>query len=126
MMSNPAVRPAGEDGDHDNADITANTNDPTQGGSTIRQEGYQTTAFFSNKKSAIANGEYGQWDFYLNTSLAEFDASYCIRAVKSDGTLLDTYNTFPMLSSCTAIDTTRRLRHGATFCGGRKQRYTWF
>jgi len=74
----------------DNANLTANANDPTNG-FTVRAQTYEELNNFTNIPLAVAKGEDALWDFSLYDNGAPAFTTYCLRAVKSDGTLLDTY-----------------------------------
>jgi hypothetical protein len=101
---------------------TSNGSDPTQGGSTIRKQNYVTNNYFSsNIDTAI--GEYAMWDFDLDLSGGTYESSYCFRIVNANGSLLNTYSTYPEITKCTAPSLDRRLRHGAAFCGNVKRFY---
>ena len=83
------------------ASVVSSGNDPTQGGSTITAQSYQTINSFTNDKSTITAGNYGLWDFPLNFTNTTSSTSYCFRAVKSDGSLLSTYNFWPQITTQT-------------------------
>lgn len=79
----------------DEASLTANANDPTDGGRTIVNQSYQEINNFNNSQATILNGQDGKWDFALFDNGAPSSTAYCFRFVKSDGTALDTYTTIP-------------------------------
>jgi hypothetical protein len=82
-------------GPADDAALTANANDPTDGGNTVIDESYQEANNFTNNQSAISSGQDGEWDFSLKDNGAAANTAYCFRVVKSDGTLLDSYTSVP-------------------------------
>jgi hypothetical protein len=49
--------------------------------------------------STIGIGQDGRWDFPLVDVFSPGATTYCIRAVKSDGTLLDAYNSLPEIQT---------------------------
>jgi hypothetical protein len=83
----------------DGAALTANANDPTIGGSTTRNQTYEELNNFTNSQLAINIGENGKWDFSLKDNGAASDTTYCMRAVKSDSTALNTYTAYPEVST---------------------------
>lgn len=81
----------------DGAALTSNANDPTDSPRTVRNQTYEEANNFTNSQSSIASGEDGMWDFSLTTNRAPASTTYCIRAVKSSGTALDTCTSYPEL-----------------------------
>jgi hypothetical protein len=72
----------------DGEGLTDNVNDPDHGGDSVVSQTYEEANDFTNSVAAIPMGGDGKWDF----SLVNFSAaggSYCFRAVKSDGSLID-------------------------------------
>jgi hypothetical protein len=104
--------------------VTSNGSDPTQGGSTIRAQSYITNNYFTNPAN-IATGEYGRWDFNLNMAYATYESTYCFRITKSDGTLLNSYSTWPEVTRCTVPPTNRRMRNNSAFCAGTRRGFFW-
>jgi hypothetical protein len=90
--------------DHNRASLVTNANDPTQGGSTIIGQSYQTLKTFTNDKSAIAASEFGRWDFPVDFTYAQPSTTYCLRAVKADNSLLDTYSFWPEITTASNND----------------------
>lgn len=86
----------------DGASLTANANDPTDGGRTIVNQTYEEANNFTNSQSAVNDGQDGKWDFALIDNSAPADTAYCLRAVKSDGSLLDSYNIIPQITTASA------------------------
>lgn len=82
----------------DEATLTANANDPTDGGRTIVNQSYQELNNFNNSAASILNGQDGKWDFALFDNGAPTNTAYCFRMVQSDGTLL-TYTTIPQITT---------------------------
>lgn len=82
----------------DAAALTANANDPTNGGNTIVNQTYEELNNFTNSQAAILSGQDGKWDFSLIDNGAASGATYCLRAVQSDGTVLGTYSSYPEIS----------------------------
>lgn len=82
----------------DGANIASTANDPPDGSRTIRYQTYEEGNNFTNSQNAIASGESGQWDFSLKLNNITTSKVYCIRAVKSDGTPLDTYSYYPQVA----------------------------
>ena len=93
---NPA--PSASDG----AALTANSNDPTHGTDTIVNQTYEELNDFTNSQAAIPSGQDGKWDFSLKDNGASANTAYCLRAVKSDGSLLDTYSVIPQITTAAA------------------------
>lgn len=83
----------------DEAALTANANDPTDGGRTIVNQSYQELNNFNNSQASILNGQDGKWDFALYDNGAPTNTAYCFRVVQSDGTQLDTYTTIPQITT---------------------------
>ncbi len=83
----------------DGAALTANANDPTDGGRTIVNQDYEELNNFTNTEAAIASGQDGKWDFSLKDNGALSNTDYCFRIVKSDGTTLNTYTVIPQITT---------------------------
>lgn len=81
----------------DGAALTNNVNDPTSS-NTIRDQTYEELNNFSNTQTDIGANEDGKWDFALFDFDMESGSVYCLRAVKSDGTALTTYNQYPEIT----------------------------
>lgn len=82
----------------DAAALTANANDPTNGGNTIVNQTYEELNNFTNSQAAILSGQDGKWDFSLIDNGATAGETYCLRVVQSDGTVLGTYDVYPEIS----------------------------
>lgn len=80
-------------GDGDN--LTTNGGDPTHSGHTIVAQDYEEANNFTNSVAAINAGQDGLWDFSLENNSAVGGKRYCFKAVKSTGTDLDTYTSYP-------------------------------
>ena len=83
----------------DNVALIANANDPTHSTDSIVNQTYEEANNFSNLVAAIASGQDGGWDFSLKDNSAPGGTSYCLRVIKSDGTLLDTYTYYPQITT---------------------------
>lgn len=84
----------------DGATLTANANDPTHGTDTIVNQTYEELNNFTNSVAAIPAGQDGKWDFSLkDNNSSPTVATYCLRVVKSDGSLLDTYSVTPQITT---------------------------
>jgi hypothetical protein len=89
----------------DEANLTNNANDPTHSGHTLRNQTYQELNNFTNSALAINSGEDGKWDFALKDNGAPASTAYCFRAVKSTGTVLDTYIVIPEITTTASVPT---------------------
>lgn len=83
----------------DGVALTANVNDPTDGGRTIVNQDYEELNNFTNTEAAIASGQDGKWDFALQDNGALANTDYCFRIVKSDGSLLNEYVMIPQITT---------------------------
>lgn len=83
----------------DGTAVTANANDPTDSARTIANQTYEEANNFTNAQSAINNGQDGKWDFALKDNGAAASTTFCLRVVRADGTLLDTYSTYPQITT---------------------------
>lgn len=86
----------------DGGALTANANDPTDGGRTIVNQDYEELNNFTNTEAAIASGQDGKWDFSLKDNGALSNTDYCFRIVKSVGTVLNTYTVIPQITTAAA------------------------
>ncbi|MBU4338688.1 hypothetical protein KKB43_01150 [Patescibacteria group bacterium] len=99
----------------DGASLTANANDPTHGADTIVNQTYEELNDFTNSVAAIPSGQDGKWDFSLFDNGATASTAYCLRAVKSDGSVLNTYTVVPQITtSATAPAQSITFSLGAT------------
>jgi len=89
----------------DNAALTANASDPTHGADTIVNQTYEEFNNFTNSVAAIPAGQDGKWDFALFDNGATAGTTYCLRVVKSDGTVLKTYTVFPEITTAAGVPT---------------------
>ena len=83
----------------DGAALTANANDPTDGGRTIVNQDYEELNNFTNTEATIASGQDGKWDFALVDNGALSNTDYCFRIVKADGSTLNTYTVIPQITT---------------------------
>ncbi len=83
----------------DEAALTANASDPTDGGRTIVNQSYQELNNFTNSQASILSGQDGKWDFSLYDNDAPINTTYCFRVVRSDGTVLNTYTALPQITT---------------------------
>jgi len=83
------------------ASLTANANDPTHSPDTVVNQTYGESNNFTNP-TAINAGQDGEWDFSLIDNGASASTTYCLRAVKSTGTALDTYTYYPQITTAAA------------------------
>ena len=80
----------------DGQSIATNANDPSHSGHTIIRQSYEEGSA-SAVTASIATGQDGLWDFALKDNGAFPATSYCFRLVRSDGTPLTSYSTYPEL-----------------------------
>lgn len=90
----------------DGATLTSNVNDPTDGGNAIVNQTYEELNNFTNSVANILSGQDGKWDFSLKDNSAPSGTTYCIRAVKSDGTALDSYSVYPEITTASSATQT--------------------
>jgi|GEM_PF-2036423 len=83
----------------DGSALTANGSDPTHNADTVVNQTYVEANNFSNSQALISSSQDGKWDFSLYDKTASANTTYCFRAVKSDGTLLDTYSVYPEITT---------------------------
>ena len=83
----------------DGDNLTANANDPTHGADTIVNQDYEELNNFTNSVAAILSAQDGKWDFSLKDNGATASTAYCLRAVQSAGTVLDTYTVIPQITT---------------------------
>jgi hypothetical protein len=79
--------------------LTANANDPTHTNYGIRNQTYEESNNFTNSQSAVNTFQDGKWDFALVDNSAPANTTYCLRVVKSDATVLDTYTVIPQFTT---------------------------
>lgn len=92
-------------GPADGVPLTANVNDPTHGTDTIVNQTYEELNNFINSVATINMAQDGKWDFSLKDNGAASSTAFCFRAVKSDGTVLDTYTVIPQITTASAAAT---------------------
>lgn len=100
--SSGAIRYYDNTGVADKTNLTTNANDPTHSGHTNNAQTYNEANNFANNTAAITNGNDGLWDFALVDNSAPNDTTYCFRAVKADGNVLDTYSVVPEVTTSPA------------------------
>jgi len=101
----------------DGATLTANASDPTDGANTIVNQTYEELNNFTNSVAAIPSGQDGKWDFSLKDNGAPANTTYCLRVVKADGSLLDTYNYIPQITTSIATVISVSVSDGAISYG---------
>ncbi|XOB42584.1 MAG: IPT/TIG domain-containing protein [Candidatus Nealsonbacteria bacterium] len=79
----------------DGASITASLLDSQ----TNKLESYEEQNLSISNLSAIEIGEKGEWDWVVQNNGASGGANYCFRMTKADGTPLDTYTNYPILTT---------------------------
>ncbi len=77
----------------DSSALTANANDPTHSGHTVRNQTYEESNNATNT-SGVADGEDAKWDFSIKDNGASA-RTFCLRLVRSDGTTFGTYSVYP-------------------------------
>lgn len=75
--------------------LTTNANDPTHNSDTIVNQSYVESNNFTNSIAEVPLNQDGKWDFSLYDKSVSNSVSYCLRIVKSDGSLLNTYSFIP-------------------------------
>lgn len=93
-----AIRYYDNAGVADDAALTANANDPSDG-KTKRTQTYNEANPFTNSVASVAAGETAEWDFALVDNSATPGASYCFRAVYNNDALLQTYTVIPEIAT---------------------------
>ena len=89
----------------DGDNLTANANDPTHAADTIVNQDYEELNNFTNSVAAIPLGQDGKWDFSLKDNGATASTAYCLRAVLSTGTVLNTYTVIPQITTAAPAQT---------------------
>lgn len=95
FYNNPSVA----DGDP----LTSSLLDPSHSGHTRINQTYEEANPFSSSIAVIQSGQDGKWDFSLTDSGNMSGTIFCLRAVKNDGTLLDTYSVVPQVTTSTNV-----------------------
>jgi hypothetical protein len=105
----------------DGTTMSTNANDPTHGGHALKRQTYEDANPFTNSVSGVQIGEDSMWDFSLVSNSAPAGSTYCFRIVKSDGTAIDTYSSYPAIRFKPL--SSQFLRGGKYFTGGIEQSY---
>ena len=113
----------------DLATISSSGNDPTSGARPTVYQSYRETDPFTNNIAAIASGSDGRWDFALTSGSGATGKTYCLRTVKSTGSLIDTYSLIPEITIASpggggAPTTEQKLRGGQSVQNGVKTPYS--
>ena len=82
----------------DNTSLTANVSDPARGGVDVVAQSYNELNPFTNL-NVIPAGDDGLWDMALIDNGAPAGTTYCLRIIRDDGVLLDTYSQYPQLTT---------------------------
>jgi len=112
----------------DNTTISSVAGDPTNGARPTVYQKYRETDPFTNSVAAIPSGSDGMWDFALTGDPSAAGKTYCLRVVKSNDDLLDTYSYIPEISftspdSGPTLD--QQLRGGQSMQNGVKTPLNW-
>lgn len=83
----------------DGSALTTTSNDPTHSGDTIVAQTYDESSPFTNSQGSIVAGRDGLWDFPLYDNGAPPNTNYCMRALRNDGAVFDTYTVYPEFST---------------------------
>ena len=83
----------------DGGALNSTSTDPTDSTYTIVNESYDQSNPFSAAIAPIGMNQDGKWDFSLVDAASPGATTYCLRIVKSDGTLLDSYNGLPEIQT---------------------------
>lgn len=97
----------------DNTALVGDANDPTHGADTIVRQTYEELNNFTNSVAAIPSAQDGKWDFSLKDNGATASTAYCLRAVKSDDTVLNTYTAIPQITTAAAASLTFTVDTGS-------------
>jgi len=101
----------------DGDNLTSNSEDPTHTSDTVVDQTYEELNDFTNSVAAILATQDGKWDFALYDNGAPASTAYCFRAVKSDGTVLDTYTVYPAVITAAAASLTFTIDTNSVFIG---------
>jgi hypothetical protein len=90
----------------DGAGVSASTgdSDPSHSPDLTVLQTYEEANNFTSV-SVILSGQDGLWDFSLKDNGAPANTTYCLRVVKSDGSLLDTYSVIPQITTASSAQT---------------------
>ncbi|MDW8279986.1 MAG: hypothetical protein RMK17_02370 [bacterium] len=83
---------------NDGNNLTVNANDPSNSYTKTNQT-YEELNDFTNFVSLIRYNENGMWDFALIDNSAPSNTTYCLRIVKSNGALLNSYSFYPEITT---------------------------
>ena len=86
-----------------NMTVDTSTNNLTAAGSIIPQA-YVKSGIFTSAAASVPSGGFGIWDFSLYQKGQASQASYCLRVVKSDGSLLNAYDFIPEVTTAQFIN----------------------
>lgn len=86
----------------DNTALTANAADPTHSTDPIVDQTYVESNPISTPNTVAISSD-GKWDFSLKDNGAPSSTTYCLRMVRNSGTVLETYSTYPEIT--TAVGT---------------------
>ncbi len=114
----------------DGATISSTANDPANAGRSTVYQTYRETDPFTNNVAAIPAGSDGMWDFSLTSSAIALDKTYCLRVVKSTGSLLNTYARLPEITFSAGGGPTgptldQQMRGGGSVINGTKGNLIW-
>jgi len=84
---------------------------------------YVKSTSAGNNPNSVTTSQDMEWDFHLQDNSATTATSYCYRIVESDGTVLDTYSSYPRLE--TWPDTADVMRSGNVFVSGVEKGFTF-
>lgn len=86
----------------DDAALTANAADPTHSTDTIVSQSY-VEANPITTLNTVAIAADGKWDFSLIDNNAPSSTTYCLRMIHGSGTALETYTTYPEITTAVGI-----------------------
>ncbi|NVN97352.1 hypothetical protein HXX01_03940, partial [Candidatus Nomurabacteria bacterium] len=81
--------------------LTTNANDPTHNSDTVVPQTYVEKNNFSNAIATVPMGQDAEWDVSLFDKSVMDSTSYCVRIIKSDGSLLSGYTVIPEFTTAT-------------------------
>lgn len=82
--------------------LTGNILDPTNGADIIVDQTYVESNPFSAATNIAANSD-GMWDFSLQDNNAPSSTTYCLRIVRNTGTALESYLSYPTVTTAAGI-----------------------
>ncbi|ETB63583.1 TPA: hypothetical protein DIC38_02645 [Candidatus Nomurabacteria bacterium] len=94
---------------NDGVAFTSNALDPTVAGTIVNQSYVESNP--STNLSVINIGQYGMWDFSLYDKSVSNSSSYCLRVVKANNELLDTYSFIPEITTAVYRSRGGGIRH---------------